>query len=85
MNEKQIEALERRHRDIAVHGAGALALQAEREALAERREAWVKKHNLACFRCKTRIGGWAAGGVNQWGRKWVLCDRCVREKRGAGS
>lgn len=78
--EKLAKRLARDHREIRLHGAKASELLAEREALRVRRNEWVVRHGLSCFKCGTKFGEWAAGGKNAWGKLWVICNRCVRER-----
>ena len=36
---------------------------------------FVRKHNLSCFRCKTKTGPWGRIGTNKFG-PWALCEDC---------
>lgn len=79
--EKLAKRLARDHREIRVHGAKAQEKLDEQAALKEKRAAWVIRHGLSCFKCGTQFGEWAAGGRNQWGKLWVICTRCVRDRK----
>ena len=76
---KEIARLERKHRDIAEHGAGALAKQAAREHRQAEMSAFVSEHGLSCFKCGSTFNAWASTG---WAgaRAWAICQVCVRKK-----
>ena len=79
-SQAEIDALERRHRDIAKHGAGALKLMEEKAALQQRRVDYCLAHDLSCFKCGTRLNDWARCGKTN-GRYWAICVQCVRKPR----
>ena len=76
---KEIARLERKHRDIAEHGAGALVKQAEREQRQRQMAEFVAEHGLSCFKCGSVLNAWAATGAGQT-RYWAICQVCVRKK-----
>jgi hypothetical protein len=39
---------------------------------------FVARHDLACFKCGTRVGEWAKTGVSARGGAWAICVNCVR-------
>jgi hypothetical protein len=43
-------------------------------------DAFVAKHDLACFKCKTRKAEWAKTGHGARG-PWAICAKCVRRRR----
>lgn len=77
--ETMYRSLAKRHRLIRVHGAKALDLLAAEEALKERRAEWVRRNNLACFKCGHHAGEWVAGGKRANGSLWVAC-KCIWRK-----
>jgi len=78
--QREIRRLFGKHREIAKWGAQVLERIREKDELQERRQQWVTKHSLSCFKCGSTWNDWAAGGVKN-GRKWCICSRWVREKR----
>jgi len=76
-----MDRLSRRHSDIRLHGAGALAREAARHEAQAQLVEFVLEHNLACFKCGTRLNTWASTGFNQWGKPYAICVPCVREPR----
>jgi len=78
--QREIRRLFGKHREIARWGAKVLERIRERDELQQRRQQWVTKHSLSCFKCGSTWNDWAAGG-NTNGRLWVVCTRCVREPR----
>ena len=79
MNEAEMDRLSRRHSDIRLHGAGALAREAARHEAQAQLVEFVLEHNLACFKCGTRLNTWAKTGYRR-GRAWAICTMCVRRK-----
>lgn len=80
MTEAEMTRLLKRHKDIASHGADAHRLQLIKEERTRKQDEWVERHGLSCFKCGTKMGGWAKGGKTAWGKLWVVCQRCVRSK-----
>jgi len=78
--QKEVSRLCSRHRDIRVNGSAALEKLAVREALQERRQAFVDLHGLKCFKCGGTHCEWVAGGKRNGGF-WVLCQPCVRKPK----
>jgi hypothetical protein len=76
----EIARLERRHRDIATHGAGVIPLVEAKTALQQRRQDFVQKHGLKCFKCGSGFNDWARCGKTN-GRAWAICVPCIRSKR----
>jgi hypothetical protein len=74
----ELRRLNGKHRDIRKHGAEVLAALAVKKELQERRQAFVDKHGLACFKCGGTVCEWAAGDK---GGRWVICMSCVRKPR----
>lgn len=79
--EKLYKYLARKHRLIRLHGAKAEELIAADEAKKERRDEWVRKNGLSCFKCGTRFGEWVAGGKRANGSLWVACKCIWRKER----
>lgn len=84
IDDREVKRLLARHGDIARHGAGALEIQREREARQERIAAWVSRHGLKCFKCRSAINPMVSGGRRRNGSLWVVCSMCVRKPKEAG-
>lgn len=39
---------------------------------------FVNKHEIACFKCRTRQANCAKTGWGNRGRPWAICASCVR-------
>lgn len=42
--------------------------------------AFVERHGIACFKCRSRLNDWAKTGITN-GRPWAICQPCVQKKR----
>lgn len=81
--ETEAKRLTARHKDIATHGPGALARQAEKDLKRQGMNMFALEHGLACFRCGSRLNDWAKVGTGEYGRAWGICVLCVRKKGGS--
>ena len=74
-----VDRIERRYGALTADPVGFLAREAAKVELQERRQAWVAKYGVKCFRCAAAVAEWAKLGVTN-GRRWAICSRCVRAK-----
>jgi hypothetical protein len=79
--EHEVRRLNGKHRDIRVDGAEVLQRAAVKKELQDRRQEFVTRHGLSCFRCGATVAEWVAGGKNQWGKYWTICSTCVRKPK----